>query len=80
MSEERRRVKDRRISPAVGEFAIQETHRLRTVNAELLAALQNTLVSLRVCTLPAGVNVASNEQLLRITADGTIAAIAKAQP
>lgn len=34
-----RRTSDRRISPAIGQFAIEEAHRLREVNKELLAAL-----------------------------------------
>ncbi len=34
-----RRITERRISPAVGEFAIVEYARLKAVNAELVAAL-----------------------------------------
>ncbi len=35
-----RRTQDRRISPAVGEFAVEECARLRALNAELVAALK----------------------------------------
>lgn len=35
-----RRTSDRRVSPAVGELAIQECARLRAVNAEMLHALE----------------------------------------
>lgn len=40
MTTTERRTAERRISPAIGEHAIQECARLRAVNAELLAALQ----------------------------------------
>lgn len=36
-----RRISDRRISPAIGQYAIEEAHRLREVNKELLAALND---------------------------------------
>ena len=36
-----RRTTDRRISPAIGEFAITENARLRASNAELVDALDN---------------------------------------
>ena len=44
-----RRTADRRISPAIGEFAIAENARLRASNAVLLAALQNVL---QYCAAP----------------------------
>ena len=42
----RRRNADRRISPAVGEFAIQECERLRARNAELAEALHECVIAL----------------------------------
>ena len=38
-----RRHADRRVSPAVGDFAIQECARLRALNAALLAALRDMI-------------------------------------
>lgn len=40
MKTNERRVSDRRVSPAVTEYAALECARLRAVNAELVAALQ----------------------------------------
>ena len=82
-----RRKDGRRISPAVGERAIQqmpplaaEIDRLRVANAELVAVIENALVSIRVCSLSlVGPNVAGNETILRITADGLRAAVAVAK-
>lgn len=37
---------ERRISPAIGEFAIQDAARLRALNAELVAVLETTIAPL----------------------------------
>lgn len=70
MSEERRTA-DRRVSPAVGEYAIQECAKQRAVNATLLAALMK-MVSNHDDMVAAGFGVAED-------ADHARAAIAKAE-
>ena len=55
-----------------------EYAQIRDVNADLISSIKHALVSIRVCAMPMGSNVASNGTILQITFDGLSAAIARA--
>lgn len=56
-----------------------EYHAMRQQRDELVAAIENALISIYICAMPQDTTVANNKTILRITADGLNAAIAKSR-